>query len=139
MADQVLSHTLYLAIGIIAMLMIVSSVYGMQNNMDTIDKEVKLNYIVSLVENKILELEELGVDEASVKIDGSDYLVKFESNKIIVSNSDIEIIRDVGFEISGEAILPAYLILNSGQFQIIENPEPLGIIPTPPNIGEELR
>ena len=138
MADQVLSHTLYLAIGIIAMLMIVSSVYGMQNNMHEIDTEVKLNYIASLVENKILELEKLDVDEARVKIDG-DYLVNFENNKILVSDSDIEVVREVDMEISGEAMLPAYLKLSNGKIEIAEQAITTGIIIPIPIEKEVLR
>ncbi len=121
MVDQVLSHTLYLAIGIIAMLMIVSSVYGMQDNMNKIDKEVKLNYVASTIENKILELQKLDIDDASVKIEGLNYLVSFENNKIIIKDGDTVVERDVDFELSGEAILPAYLVLSSGEFQISED------------------
>ena len=119
MVNQMISHSIYMAIGIIAVIMIISSVTNMKTEMESVDRNVKMNYVADIIYNKLTELNRLNVDSANFLIEGS-YFVKLENNLITVSDSEKSVTREINLEMSGVAELPAYLTLADGEITITE-------------------
>ncbi|MDD5416823.1 MAG: hypothetical protein PHU12_02495 [Candidatus Aenigmarchaeota archaeon] len=120
MVQPIVSHTTYIAIGIIAVLMIITSLYTYTGRLGEIDATAKLNYIADDIQNKLIQFNSLESAEfgAKVKIGASQdnkILVKLSNNLITVSGYDTEITKDADMQMSGEAYLPAYLVYENGK------------------------
>jgi len=125
MVNPIISHTTYIAIGIIAVVMIVAAIYGLQENIRIVDKTAKLDYAALIIENKILELDLLATPnfEAKTKIDPYAYnetLLEMSSGVITLTGNGIQVTREIGMDISGKQYLPAYLLYKNGAAQVIQ-------------------
>ncbi len=115
MVEQILSHSTYMAIGIIAVIMIMAALYGFKADVQEAYATVKLNYIADSVQNKVLEMKDSGSDfEARIKIDADGYLLTLSNNLITVRGNGVEVTRTVDAQMSGEEYLPAYLAYKGG-------------------------
>ncbi len=110
MVQPILSHATYIAIGIIAVIMIISTFYSLQSNILDLNLKSNLEYTARTVENKILDFKSMGGSdfEANVMIDGSG-LLSLSNNVIKLAKNNIEVNRSVSATMSGEAYLPAHL------------------------------
>lgn len=115
MVQPIVAHTTYIAIGIIAMMMILSSLYGFKGNIEKADANLKLTQVADNIQSKILEFRAMG-GEARVKIDGDDnILVKLSNNLIIVSGYNVNVTKTIDMQMSGEEYLPANLTFTNNR------------------------
>lgn len=120
MVQPIVSHATYIAIGIIAILMILSSLYNFKANIETVDNTAKINYIADLIQKDITLHSSESLDfEAKIKVNGPhNILVSLKNNNIEVNGYGITVSRPVTMKMSGEAYLPAYLTFASGGVNI---------------------
>ncbi len=123
MVQPIVSHTTYIAIGIIAVVMIIAGIYGMKANVQEIDKTTKLKYVADIIADNILEFKSLDGDnfEAKIILDPYGYnqtIVKLSDNLITVKEGELEVEKQIDMQMSGESYLPAYLIYKNNMVEI---------------------
>ncbi|MBU3896686.1 MAG: hypothetical protein KJ697_02010 [Nanoarchaeota archaeon] len=120
MVQPIVSHATYIAIGIIAILMILSSLYSFKDNIESVDNTAKLNHIADIIQkNVILHSFESPDFQAKMKVSGpQNVLVSLQNNFIEVKGYDMTISRSVDMKMSGDAYLPAYLIFLENEAMI---------------------
>lgn len=143
MADPILSHATYMAVGIIAIMLIIATVFTLQEDNRQINEVSKLNYYITSIENKILELSSISSDnfEAQIKINVPErYLVKMSGNILSVSGDEFIAEKEIPIYGYGGGYGPIYLIFTDNEVVIAEGVEiiselielpPLEIGPTP--------
>lgn len=132
MVHPILSHTTYIAVGMIAIMMIIATVYGMQADVSKVDKTSKINYIALEIENKIIELNAISSDnfEAQIQIPFSEkYLVEISGNILTVSGDGNEVTRTISVQGSGQGYTPIYLKFDNDEVTVSETASMGGINP----------
>ena len=118
MVQPIVAHTTYIAIGIIAMMMIITSLYGFKANMEKADATLKLTQVVDNIQSDVIAVKTIG-GEAKVKIDGDDkILVKLVNNLITASGYGVTVNRTINMQMSGEEYLPANLTFSNNKVTI---------------------
>ena len=121
MVQPIISHVTYIAIGIVAILMILGAVYGLRSDIYSVDTTAKLEYTADTIESKILEMKQFSSNdfEAKVKINAPEYKLTFSDNMMIISDGTLEVNRTINIKGSGEQYLPAYLLFKKGKVEVV--------------------
>lgn len=119
MVSQLVSHSTYLLIALVAIAMILASFSAFRSNIEKVSTESNLNLIGDMVKQEILKLysssEESGKIEIPVqsKLGEKPFIITLSQNKIVVEMNGFQIEKKVliNANLEGRASLPAFILL----------------------------
>ena len=120
MVSQLVSHTTYLLIALVAVGLILASFSSFRNDIEKISIESNLNIIADTVKQEILELysssEESGKFEIPLqsRLGNNPFIITLSDKKIVVELDEFRVEKNVSINanLTGRAVLPAFLVLS---------------------------
>jgi len=120
MVTQLVSHSLYLLIALVAIVLIIGGFSAFRNDVEKISTESSLNLIADTVKQEIIRLysssEESGKSEIPLqsRLGERPYIIQLASNKVIVTLDGFEVEKKISINanLDGTASLPAFLVLS---------------------------